>query len=150
VNRQKRWFFLKGFILNFRTNPESVKAKINVKIENDWKNLSTFLIGFLMITLKCSSVKGTTKNITNFSKFAINRILKLFVFCVTNVYTEKLINTNPKSDMITKMIIWLISNLVCIYDHIKKEKTSLLIKIYTFVHYWILELLTSEKYAYCG
>lgn len=54
VNRQKIWFFLKGFILNFRKSPENMKVKINVKIENDWKNLSTFLIGYLMITLKCT------------------------------------------------------------------------------------------------
>lgn len=54
VNRQKILFFLKGFILNFRKNPENMKVKINVKMENDWKNLSTFLIGYLMITLKCT------------------------------------------------------------------------------------------------
>lgn len=126
VNRQKIWFFLNGFILNFRKNPEKMNVKISVKTENDWKNLSTFLLGYLMITLKCIYVKGTTKNITNFNNFTINRILKLFVFWVTNVYTEQVINIKPNSDMITKMIIWLISNLLCIYDHIKKEKTSLI------------------------
>lgn len=42
------------------------------------------------------------------------------------------INTNPNSDIITNTIISLISNLLSIYDHMKNDKTLLVINKYYY------------------